>query len=201
MKKSIFLSIVLLILLLSSPFSSFVQGQGAEENPMATFMGVKWGITATNFEQNFPYQSQLKKDDEFFYLNDFDLGDLVIYKIRFKFQGLSGADVKFNKKNFDSLYLTEAFMFIKPDQFEPLFEIFKVKYGEPQKFDEFETRDSTGNKFIQKVARWENKDLKREIVMEKQASKIVDGVIMFIPIEEAKKVVKKDKIKEAADKI
>jgi hypothetical protein len=92
-------------------------------------------------------------------------------------------------------------MYIKPDQFETLLQIFKTKYGEPTKSDEFETRDSSGNSFLQKVARWEAQDIKRLIIMEKQASKLVDGITMFIPIKPKKPVEKKDKIKEAAEKI
>jgi len=201
MNKCVFNAIILSVLVFSFSLTSFAKAPSAEENPMASFMGAKWGVSATYFEQNFPYQSQLKKDDEFFYLNDFKLGDLKIYRIKFKFKGLSGTDMKLSKRNMDSLFLTEAYMFIKPEQFETLFDIFKLKYGEPAKYDEFETRDSTGHKFFQKVARWESKDIKRMIIMERQASKIVDGVIMFIPTEEPKKIIKKDKIKEAADKI
>jgi hypothetical protein len=90
---------------------------------------------------------------------------------------------------------------MKPEQFETLLQVFKVKYGEPLKYDEFDVRDSSGKKFLQKVARWEHKELKRLIIMERQASKLVDGMVMLIPIEPKTKEEKKDKIKEAAEKI
>jgi hypothetical protein len=172
-----------------------------EESPMTSFMDAKWGISAQEFSDNFRYKDLLKRDDNFFYLTDFELGDIVIKKIKFKFEGRVGQDLKFKKKNFDKIYFTEAFMLIKPEQFEKLFEIFKVKYGEPQKFDNFDVRDHTGEKYEQKVAIWDDKETGRMVIMEKQASKLVDGLIIFIPKESEKKVEKRDIIKEAAEKI
>lgn len=203
MKKTIFLPIVLLFLLTSFHFIAEAQeSQSRGENPMATFMGAKWGMNAEDFMQHFKYKNQIRKEkDEFFSLNDFELGGMVINKIRFKFEASGNKDEKLVKKNYNHLFLTEVFMYMKSDQFETLLQIFKIKYGEPTKYDEFETRDSSGNSFLQKVARWEAQDIKRLIIMEKQASKLVDGTVMFIPIKPQVKVEKKDKIKEAAEKI
>jgi hypothetical protein len=203
MKKTFFLSIVLIILLMSfHSIAEAQEGQSTGENPMATFMGAKWGMSAENFMQHFRYNDQIKKEkDEFFSLDNFELGGMVIKKIRFKFEASGNKDEKLVKKNYNHLILTEIFMYIKPDQFETLLQIFKTKYGEPTKYDEFETRDSAGNSSLQKVARWEAQDIKRLIIMEKQASKLVDGLTMFIPIRAKVKVEKKDKIKEAAEKI
>jgi hypothetical protein len=203
MKKTIFLPIGLLILLMSfHSIAEAQEGQSTGENPMATFMGAKWGMSAEDFTQHFRYKNQIRKDkDEFFSLNDFELGGMVIKKIRFKFEASGNKDVKLVKKDYNHLFLTEIFMYIKPDQFETLQQIFKTKYGEATKYDEFETRDSSGNSFLQKVTRWEAQDIKRLIIMEKQASKLVDGIAMFIPIRPKVKAEKKDKIKEAAEKI
>jgi hypothetical protein len=200
MKKTIFLSIVLLILFMS--FHSIAEAQEAGENPMASFMGATWGMSAQDFENNFKYKDQIKNEkDEFFALNDFELGGMVIKKIRFKFEPKGNQDEKLLKKNYNHLFLTEAYMYMKSDQFETLLQIFKTKYGEPTKYDQFETRDAAGESFLQKVARWEAQDIKRLIIMEKQASKLVDGTVMFIPIKPQVKEEKKDKIKEAAEKI
>ena len=203
MKKTFFLSIVLFIFLFS--FQTIAEAQeapSAGESPLASFMGAKWGMSAEDFSNHFRYSDQIKKEkDEFFALDNFELGGMVIKKIRFKFDAKGNKDDKLTKRNYNHLFLSEAFMYIKPDQYETLLQIFKTKYGEPTKSDEFETRDSSGNSFLQKVARWEAQDIKRLIIMEKQASKLVDGIITFIPIKPKEKVEKKDKIKEAAEKI
>jgi hypothetical protein len=203
MKRIFYLSIVLLFLLMSFHFIAEAQeGQSTGENPMASFMGAKWGINAESFMQHFRYKNQIRKEkDEFFSLNDFELGGMVIKKIRFKFETQGTQDEKLLKKNYNNLFLTEVYMYMKSDQFETLLQIFKTKYGDPTKYDEFETRDSSGNSFLQKVARWEAQDIKRLITMEKQASILVDGTVMFIPIKPMVKEKKKDKIKEAAEKI
>jgi hypothetical protein len=200
MKKTILLPTVLLVLFMSVHF--IAEAQEASENPMASFMGANWGMSAEDFTNNFKYKDQIKNEkDEFFALNDFELGGMIINKIRFKFEPKGNQDEKLLKKNYNHLFLTEAYMYMKSDQFETLLQIFKTKYGEPTKYDEFETRDAAGNAFLQKVARWEAQDIKRLIIMEKQASKLVDGTVMFIPIKPQVKEEKKDKIKEAAEKI
>lgn len=203
MKKTLFLFIVLFIMFMSFPSIAGAQeDQTPGENPMASFMGAKWGMSAEEFTTHFKYKDQYKTEkDEFFMLENFELAGQVIKKIRFKFEPKGNQDSKLIKKNYNHLFLTEAFMYTKPDQFETLLQVFKTKYGEPTKYDEFETRDSAGSSFIQKVARWENQDIKRLIIMEKMASKLVDGIVTFIPIKPKEKVEKKDEIKEAAEKI
>jgi hypothetical protein len=198
---------VLFIFILAVLFLSFTLiGKGQEkmnagENPMASFMDASWGMSATAFTQDFKYKGELRKDDYFFYLHNFDLGELVLPKIKFKFETKEGQQEKLRKSNYDSIFLTEIFIFIKPEQFEPLLKIFKVKYGEPSKYDEFEVRDSSGKSFLQKVARWNDENLKRMIIMERQASKLVDGMVTLIPIKEKAPVKKGDTVKEAAEKI
>jgi hypothetical protein len=194
----------LFCLLLSFNFTAAAQEQpSAGDHPMASFMEAKWGITAADFTANFEYKSSLKleRDASFYYLANFKLGDLVLKKIKFKFVSKGSQDLKLTTKTLDSFILTEVLIFMKPEQYETLLEIFKVKYGEPLKYDEFNVRDSSGESFLQKVARWEDKELKRVIVMERQASKLIDSMVMFIPLEEKTKEGKKDKIKEAAEKI
>ena len=202
MTKRILFLIILVVFFLS--FTLIGEGQenkSMEENPMASFMDAHWGMSASTFIQNFKYKTQLRKDDFFYYLQDFDLGELVIPKIRFKFEAKDGQQEKLRKGNLDTIFLTEIYIFIKPEQFEPLLKIFKVKYGEPKKYDEFEVRDSTGNSFLQKVARWEDEKLKRMIIMERQASKLVDGMVTLIPITEKTQEKKGDTVKEAAEKL
>jgi len=202
MTKRVLFIFTLAVLFLS--VTSIGKGQEAmnsEGNPMASFMSANWGMSATAFTQDFKYKNQLKKDDYFYYLLEFDLGELVLPKIKFKFEGKDGQQEKLRKSNYDSIFLTEIFIFIKPEQFETLLKIFKVKYGEPKNYDEFEVRDSSGNSFLQKVARWEDDKLKRMIIMERQASKLVDGMVTLIPIKEKVPVKKGDTVKEAAEKI
>jgi hypothetical protein len=188
-------------------FNSIAAAQGpqlAGDHPMASFMDAKWGITAADFTTNFEYKDSLKleRNTNFYYLTNFKLtGDLTLKKIKFKFVSKGSQDLKLSSRTLDSFILAEALIFMKPEQFETLLQIFKVKYGEPTKYDEFDVRDHTGKSFLQKVARWENKEIKRMIIMERQASKLVDGMVMLIPIEAKTKKQKKDKIKEAAEKI
>ena len=180
MKKTSFLFVTLLFIFLPS----IAVGQGTD-SPMASFMDLKWGTNLNSFVTDFKYAEQLKKDDDFYYLLDFQLGDLLIPKIKFKFETKDGQQLKLNKRqNYDFLFLTEIYMFTKPEQFDTLFTIFKAKYGEPKKYDEFEVRDSKGQPFTQSMARWEDEKIKRMILMERLASKLVDGMVTLIPIKE-----------------
>lgn len=200
MKKTIFFLTALFFLLMS--FHSIAEAQEAGENPMTSFMGANWGMSAEDFANTFKYKDEIKNEkEEFFALNDFELAGMTIKKIRFKFAPKGNQDEKLAKRNYANLFLTEVYMYMKSDQFETLLQIFKTKYGDPTKYDEFETRDAVGKSFLQKVARWTDKGIKREIIMEKQASKLVDGTVMFIPLKPLVKEEKKDKIKEAAEKI
>ena len=174
---------------------------GQEENPMASFMDAKWGINANVFENTFRYKDELKKKDDGFYLSDFKLGPMTLSEIKFIFKTKGEEKLKLTKRNYNSLYFAEVYIFIKPEQFDELFNIFKVRYGDPQKFDQREVRNRSGDPFLQKVAVWVDKDINREIVMERQASKLVDGVAMFIPHKTEVKVVEKDKTKAAAEKL
>jgi hypothetical protein len=203
MRKIIFVCI-LFCLLFSFNLIAVAQEQQSEgDHSMASFMDAKWGMTATEFTTNFEYKGSLKleRNANFYYLANFKLGDITLKKIKFKFVSKGSQDLQLSKKTHNSFILSEVLIFMKPEQFETLLQIFKVKYGEPTKYDEFNVRDHTGKSFLQKVARWEDKEIKRMIVMERQASKLVDGMVMFIPIETKTKKEKKDKIKEAAEKI
>ncbi|NIM14094.1 MAG: hypothetical protein GTO45_18785 [Candidatus Aminicenantes bacterium] len=194
----------LVCLLFSFNLIAFAQEQQpAGDHPMASFMDAKWGITAADFTQNFKYKDGLKleRNANFYYLKNFKLGELTLKKIKFKFVSKGSKDLQLSKRTHDSFILTEVLIFMTPEQFETLLQIFKVKYGEPTKYDEFDVRDHTGKSFLQKVARWENKEIKRMIIMERQASKLIDSMVMLIPIEAKTKKEKKDKIKEAAEKI
>ena len=107
MKKKIFFPIALLILLMSLP--AIAEAQEAGENPMATFMGAKWGMSATDFTEHFRYKDQLKKEkDDFFSLDNFELGGMIIKKIRFKFEAKGNQDEKLVRKNYNHLFLSEA---------------------------------------------------------------------------------------------
>lgn len=176
-------------------------GQSVEENPITSFMGVKWGVTATEFENTCWYKDQLKKRDYDFYLSNFKLGDLTIGEIKFIFEGKENDRVRLLKRNYDRTFFTEAYIFIKPEQFEGMLDIFKIKYGDPHKFVEHPVRNRSGEAFMQKIAEWVDKENKRMIIMERQASKLVDGVVMLIPYETKVIKEKKDSKKEAASRI
>lgn len=203
MRNIILVSVVFCLLFSFNSIAVAQEQQPAGDHPMASFMDAKWGMTAADFTTNFEYKNSLKleRNANFYYLTNFKLGDITLKKIKFKFVSKGSQDLKLDKRTHNSFILTEALIFMTPEQFETLLAIFKVKYGEPTKYDEFDVRDSSGGKFLQKVARWENKEIQRMIIMERQASKLVDGMVMLIPIETKTKKPKKDKIKEAAEKI
>ena len=203
MRKIILVSVAFCLFFSFNSIAVAQEQQPVGDHPMASFMDAKWGMTAADFAQNFEYKDSLKleRNANFYYLTNFKLGDLTLKKIKFKFVSKGSQDLKLSNRTQDSFILTEVLIFMTPEQFETLLQIFKVKYGEPTKYDEFNVRDSEGKSFLQKVARWEDKELKRMIIMERQASKLIDGMVMLIPVETKTKEEKKDKIKEAAEKI
>jgi hypothetical protein len=203
MRKIIIICVFVCLLLSVNLFSVPQDPQPVKDHPMASFMDAKWGTTAFDFTRNFVHKASLKleKNHNFYYMPDFKLGDLVLKKVKFKFVSTGSQTLKLSNGTLKSFILAEVLIFMKPEDFETLLNIFKFKYGDPVKYDEFNVRDSEGKKFLQKVARWEDKEIGRLIVMERQASKLVDGMVMFIPIEAKTKKQKKDKIKEAAEKL
>jgi len=176
-------------------------GQEGNGKAMESFMGAKWGISAAEFESTFWYKDQLKKKDYDFYLKDFKLGNLVIGEIKFIFRGKGDEKIKLQRRNYERVFLIETYIFIKPEQFDGLLEIFKIKYGDPQKYTEHPVRNRSGDAFMQKIAEWINTDIKRMIIVERQASKLVDGVAMLIPYRTKVIKEKKDLKKAAAEKI
>lgn len=177
-----------------------VKSESKKDNPMASFMGVKWGTSAFDFINNFKYKHRLKKYQAF-YLRNFKLGDMVIEEIDFIFKPKDGLKLKFKKKNYGKLFFVKAVMHISPDQFEDLSEIFKIKYGEPFKFKEYEVQNRMGAKFLQKSAIWVDTEIERMIIMQRLASKITDGLIVFAEHDPDSTKEDKKKKKKAADEL
>ena len=171
--------------------------QEVKKHPMASIMGVDWGINAQKFIIHFKYRKQIHTYKAF-YLTNFRLGDLVIEEIDFNFT--SGEDqIKFKSKNYTKLFLEKVIFHISPNQFEDLLKIFKIKYGEPLKFREFEIQNRMGAKFLQKIALWANSEIQRMINMTKYSTKLDQGKILFIPYDPNFAKERKEKLIEAAD--
>jgi len=90
-------------------------------------------------------------------------------------------------------------MDIEPKQFEAMYDIFKVKYGEPIAVKESEIQSRMGAKYNQKIATWTNEGL--HIIFMRYADKIDEGRVFFAPVVEVDAKGKEEKDKAAADKL
>lgn len=173
-----------------------------QENPFNSFMGMKWNTDAAQFKSNFRYKDRM---DEWagdhiggFYLTNFKLGDLIVEDIRFEFKPDSQY-FQFRKDNYAQFKLKYVMMTINPKQFEPLYDILKVKYGEPKENKESEIQNRMGAKFIQEKAYWEHGD--RAILLQRYDDKLDIGKAFFSPVEKVDAKEKEAKDKAAADKL
>jgi hypothetical protein len=133
-----------------------------------------------------------------FYLINFKLGDLIIEDIRFGFKSDSQY-LQFRKDNYAKFKLKYVRMAIKPEQFEALYDILKVKYGEPKEKKESEIQNRMGAKFAQIKAYWRHGD--RAIVLQRYADKVDIGSAFFFPFKEPNMKEKEEKDKAGADKL
>ncbi|MCP4216478.1 MAG: hypothetical protein GY765_17640 [bacterium] len=155
----------ILIFVLSVPFVS----AGEKENPMASFMGQKWGVDAMVFMDTFTYKDKLKmRGGGAFELVDFMLGDVTLNLVRFNFVlKTNGQKVRFEEKNLDKFVLESVEIFdMRFSDFVDLVDIFKMKYGTPAKDRTNEERylHSWRRKNIEAI--WVDKTIKRKIVMD-----------------------------------
>ena len=171
-----------------------------KENPMESFMGAKWGQNVNEFLNTFNNADKLKKYQGF-YLLKFKLGETIIKEIDFNFSPKGEEKVKFKKNNYDKLFFSQVIFHITPDQYDEIFDIFIMKYGEPFKKNEYEIQNRMGAKFLQKEAIWVDNDIERMIYALKYRNKIDEGKIFFIKYDPNLTENKDKKKKEAADQL
>lgn len=159
MKKS-------LILILLVSFLSFIlpAQEQKEENPFNTIFGFPWGTSKDVVKKDFPTKIY-KSTSGGLLCENFKLGEINIKKL----------SLEFDKES----KLEKVVMMIDPDVFEPLFEVFKKKYGEPAKVNESEIQNRMGATFNQVVAMWI--DEARAIQLNKYAGQIDRGGAVFLP--------------------
>ncbi len=171
-----------------------------KENPMASFMGAKWGQNVNEFLNTFSNADKLKKYQGF-YLVNFKLGDTIIKEIDFNFSPKGEGKVKFKKNNYDQLFFSEVIFHITPDQYDEIFDIFVLKYGEPFKKNDYEIQNRMGAKFQQKESIWVDTDIERMIYAIKYRNQIDEGKIFFIKYDPNLTEDKDKKKKNAADQL
>ena len=157
-----------------------------EENSMVSFMGQKWGVSAAEFLKTFKYKNQLIKiSPASLGLQNFKLWDMVVPNIIFSFKGEVGKKLRFVKKNYDKFFFDSVGMQLKPDQFDSILEIFKIKYGKPTWYTESDIQTQnpyrTVPEYRQKVARWMREGIGREIVLIGYANNMFHGFVVFLP--------------------
>lgn len=147
MKK---LTIIILMLVMTSFVFATV------ENPFDSFMGMKWGINAAEFNEKYEYEVKsigfggwlgygvrgVINDNglnilEGFYIKNLELGNLVTEVIMFGFEPLEN-ELKWKEKNFTKFKFSNAIIMISSNDFESMLKILKVKYGEPKNSKEYQ---------------------------------------------------------------
>ncbi len=130
-------------------------------NPFMSVLSCEWGIPLKAVEARFPYGTDA---EDSFYVRDFKLGEAEIKLVIFYFSsdGLNKVDMQ-----------------IKPDDYSYLFDIFKMKYGEPGSAEETQAKKTTGESFLQKQALWSDTESGRKISMVKYTGKEDEGLIRF----------------------
>lgn len=192
MKITLF--IVFFMLFFSPSFSQM------KENPFNSIMGMKWGTNAAEFKKIFQYPLQeFAYKNELFFRN-LELGDLVIDTVTFVFKSKE-RELEFTEANFGKFNLVSAYMDIKSDQFDSLFEIFKTKYGKPTSILQPTLQNKMGATFTQTKVKWINGD--RIIVLDRYSYDLENGLCLFTSGANIGDDLKEEKLRnqEAADKL
>jgi hypothetical protein len=157
-----------------------INGQ-EKENPMASFMGRKWGLDALIFSQTFVPKYEASKVKDGFVLDYFELGYLWLSRIYFVFKQKKGEKrIKFKEKNYDKFFLNRVVIRFFPSQFDELYEVFKLKYGKPTEYKESVVQNRMGAKFDQKFAYWIDANIERGIMMRKFDQNLDEGIIIYM---------------------
>lgn len=175
--------------------------QAVKENPMASFMGVKWGTNALEFDQTFNKSHSIKNIEDGFGILNYKLGDLTLENIIFMFSSIDGVSRFFVDSNYEKFVFDRVYINFNPDLFDDLFAIFKTKYGEPTKYKESNLQNAMGAIFLQKHVLWADYNIKRKIIMAKYGKTIKSGIIALVTIDPDSEQKKEEKTKAAAEQL
>ncbi|MGD2085520.1 MAG: hypothetical protein PVH61_04970 [Candidatus Aminicenantes bacterium] len=174
MKRCGFLILTFLLLTVGSLLAE----ESLQSGDMESFMGLKWGLNKAAFEKQ--YKAAYKqKSKEFRRL--LELKSLEVFKSPIKLEFTSSNSNGNEKPSKQDLILTSVTINITSSNFEELFDVFKIKYGEPTGYDESIIQNQYGAKLTQKIATWDKENIGRSIIMMKFTSYLDHGLIQLVP--------------------
>ena len=141
-------------------------------------MGLEWGLNKATYEKQF--KADFKQKSKAF-RKLLELKSLEVFKspIQLKF---TSSDSNGNaKKSKQDMILTGITIKMTSGNFEELFDVFKIKYGQPTGYDESIIQNQYGAKLTQKVAVWDNENIGRSIMMQKFSPFLGHGLIELVP--------------------
>lgn len=171
-----------------------------QSGDMESFMGLKWGLDKATYEKQF--KAAFKQKSKAF-RKLLELKSLEVFKSPIQLEFTSSDSNKTAKKSKQDMILTGITIKITSGNFEDLFDVFKMKYGEPTGYDERIIQNQYGAKLTQKVAIWDNENIGRSIMMMKFTSFLDRGLIELVPYksEEEKQRERERLLKERLERL
>jgi hypothetical protein len=149
-----------------------------QSGDMESFMGLKWGLNKVAYEKQFKAAFK-QKSKEFRKL--LELKSLEVFKSPIQLEFTSSVSNENAKTSKQDMILTGVTINITSSNFEELFDVFKIKYGEPTGYDESIIQNQYGAKLTQKVVAWDNENIGRSIMMMKFSVFPDHGLIELVP--------------------
>jgi hypothetical protein len=174
MKRCVFLILTFVLLTVGSVLAE----EALQPGEMESFMGLKWGLNKAAFEKQ--YKSAYKQKSKEF-RRVLELRSLEVFKSPIQLEFTSSNSNGNEKPSKQDLILTGVTINIISSNFEELFDVFKIKYGQPTGYDESIIQNQYGAKLTQKVAVWDNENIGRTIMMMKFSSYPDHGLIQLVP--------------------
>lgn len=171
-----------------------------QSGDMESFMGLKWGLDKATYEKQFKAAFKQKRKA---FRKLLELKSLEVFKSPIQLEFTSSDSNKTAKKSKQDMILTGITIKITSGNFEDLFDVFKMKYGEPTGYDERIIQNQYGAKLTQKVAIWDNENIGRSIMMMKFTSFPDRGLIELVPYksEEEKQRERERLLKERLERL
>ena len=174
MKRCVFLILTFVLLTVGSLWAE----EALQAGEMESFMGLKWGLNKAAFEKQ--YKSAYKQKSKEF-RRILELRSLEVFKSPIQLEFTPSNSNGNEKPSKQDLILTGVTINIISRNFEELFDVFKIKYGQPTGYDESIIQNQYGAKLTQKVAVWDNENIGRTIMMMKFSSYLDHGLIQLVP--------------------
>jgi len=200
-KLNLIIVFALCVMFASALYSQENQTPPEKENPMSSFMGMKWGTDALSFNNTFNQKYRTSASQNGFLLKNYKLGDIVLKGILFEFKATEGINLIFVRPFYPKFVFDSVIISYSPNDFETILSIFKAKYGEPTTFEESKIYNKLGMPFLQKTAEWIDQGIERKISLYKYASKIDEGIGILNKIDPFEKLKANDKAKAAAEQL